>query len=225
MAKIYKGLLKGASGRLDNIIITNWKDITIIKGLPYTRERLYSKQELMQHNKFKRMIEFATTLKSDIITPIWNPIAKGMNGFNFFIKTNSIIFRNDSKYCNYSKLIISKGCLDAPNKLVVKIAPSNYSTLILSWSFENQIPSYNDNDRLNVIIFKNDIYRNQPIVRYNIAQKKDQKTKLFLDITDNKTTLEIFAFFSSTCFNSFSDSVHRELIRTSSYNILDNPPR
>jgi Family of unknown function (DUF6266) len=92
MGRIKKGILGGFAGQVGPVIGGTWKGVEYMRSKPTSVANPNTTGQQNQRNKFRGVVAVASILLGNIIQPLWNPIAKGMSGFNEFVSKNTEAF-------------------------------------------------------------------------------------------------------------------------------------
>lgn len=212
MGVIKNGYLKGVSGKVDNVIVSKWKDIDVVKGLSDIRNDNPTSEQVVQRNRFKMMVDFASLLKFPIILPIWNNQSRTMTGFNLFIKMNSLAFNEKGTIDDYSKLMLTKGDIEKPTDLKISNAEAGSKKLDIEWSFDPVYAPLSSEDIVNVVIFKKDQQDEHPKLLFNLAERNETKAEISVEDYMDGDELNIFTFHSRDSFKLFSETYFQKII-------------
>lgn len=88
MAKIPQGILGGLKGRVGNIVGGDWKGINYIRSMPLSVANPNTTLQQAQRGAFTQVVLVARLLLANLVATYWDPFARGMSGYNSFIKQN-----------------------------------------------------------------------------------------------------------------------------------------
>lgn len=202
----------GVSGRVDNVIVSKWKDIDVLRGIPDFRDNTPTDNQLVARNRFKSMIEFAKIMKYPVVQTIWNGLSSKMTGANLFVKANREAFNEDGIIEDYSKMQLTKGDLEQPTALSILNDGTGEKTLLLKWTYDEAFAPHAEQDMLNLIIFKKGDTNKHPRLLYNFSLRSEKSAELIVDEYQEGDELNIFAFHSRDDFKIFSDSVFNKVV-------------
>lgn len=212
MGVIKNGYLKGVSGKVDNIVVSKWKDIDVVRGIPNFSDAEPTDNQVTARNRFKSMIDFAKIMKYPVIKPIWNGLSNKMTGTNLFVKTNADAFSEDGSIEDFSKLLLTKGDIEAPTGLTIINDEAGEKSLHFKWSCDKSYAPNSGDDVVNIIIFKKGDTNKHPRLLYDFSTKEEKTADLIVDEYQEGDELNIFVFNSRDNFKLFSDSVCVKLI-------------
>ena len=82
MGIIKRGILGGFSGKVANVVGTNWKGIEVIKAMPLSVRNPKTVSQVAQRNLFLRAINFAQSIGVDVCRLYNNRTSVRKSGFN-----------------------------------------------------------------------------------------------------------------------------------------------
>lgn len=92
MAKIKQGILGGFSGKVANVVGTSWKGRAVMKSQPLSVANPRTEAQQEQRGKFSKIAELASTILTQFVQPVENPISGNISGYNLFCKDNKGAF-------------------------------------------------------------------------------------------------------------------------------------
>ena len=92
MAKIKQGILGGFSGKVANVVGTSWKGRAVMKSQPLSVANPRTEAQQEQRGKFSKIAELASTILTQFVQPVENPISGNISGYNLFCKDNKSAF-------------------------------------------------------------------------------------------------------------------------------------
>lgn len=110
MAKIKQGILGGFSGKVANVVGTSWKGRAVMKSQPLSVSNPRTEAQQTQRGKFSDIAKLASTILTQFIQPVENPISGNISGYNLFCKDNKAAFDGAGKlvpaklFCGGGKL-------------------------------------------------------------------------------------------------------------------------
>lgn len=110
MGIIKRGILGGFSNKVANVVGSSWKGIAVIKALPLSVANPNTAAQQGQRGKFGQCVDFASSILTTIVKPLWDRAAQQMSGFNAFIQAN-IDFFDSTGLATPASLLISRGPL------------------------------------------------------------------------------------------------------------------
>ncbi|HUH18886.1 DUF6266 family protein [Albibacterium sp.] len=113
MAIYAKGPLGSFSGKLGNIVGSNWRSIDYLRSLPRPSKKAATEKQLAQRSKFALTIDFLSPLRSFIDMGYNDSNQQKMTAFNQ--ATKHLLPRIEGQYPDfiipYDEVILSKGSL------------------------------------------------------------------------------------------------------------------
>lgn len=88
MAKIKQGILGGFSGKVANVVGTSWKGRAVMKSQPLSVSNPRTEAQQTQRGKFSDIAKLASTILTQFVQPVENPISGNVSGYNLFCKDN-----------------------------------------------------------------------------------------------------------------------------------------
>jgi hypothetical protein len=148
MAKVRGGLLRGMVG---NLVLTNWKDIEVVRTAPLRSKNSWSERQLMHRKRFKAISEYCNKYGYSLIPQIWNLAAKNGHGRNLFVKANTPAFAMDGELTAVEKLHFSAGNLPIPQQFTAKRKDDDPLKIEVTWTIDDNLsPVYLDDELMMV---------------------------------------------------------------------------
>lgn len=148
MARYAKGALGAFSGKLGNVVGSNWRSIDYLRSLPRPSKKPASPLQLAQRLKFAIAVGFLQPIK-DVLNVGFGDNKRGRStGYNEAVKImlkEAVIGQYPDFEIDYENLTLSKGSLAALISLdFVEESPMN---IAITWEyFANSFNSYEDDD-------------------------------------------------------------------------------
>lgn len=95
MAKIKQGILGGFSGKVANVVGTSWKGRAVMKSQPLSVSNPRTEAQQEQRGKFSDIAKLASTILTQFVQPVENPISGNISGYNLFCKDNKSAYASD----------------------------------------------------------------------------------------------------------------------------------
>jgi hypothetical protein len=129
MGIIKRGILGGFSGKVANVVGSNWKGRAVLKSLPLSVANPRTAQQVENRNAMSFASRIGSQLLSGIIIPLNNRFAGNISGYNAFVQR----FKNANPTApaGITQLPISEGKMLAPASASLSIM-SGVPTL--SWT-------------------------------------------------------------------------------------------
>jgi hypothetical protein len=204
MGKISLGILDGVSGKVGNIVGSNWKGIDYIRAKADHRNDPKTEKQMNQRTKFKGVTAFARSLLSVIIRPIWNPKAGKMTGTNLFVKKNIGAFGVDGAIEDFSKLQLSVGDLPLPANISVVTDDVVDSGIKIKW--ENLLMQGSVDDKL-MLVAVNSADESVATMLDLPFKRGDGAADVVLPF-EARSDVNVYVFFGDVRGRSFSTSVY-----------------
>lgn len=133
MAK-FSGIL-GAhiSGKVGKVVYYTCRGKNCVRSLPKKTELPPSDRQQQQRQRFRAMVKLCKQFKYVVIPQIFNRAAKGMTGFNYFIKTNKEAFDQDGYVDDPGMLKVSVGKLLLPTEIQVQRHEAGSTVIDTQW--------------------------------------------------------------------------------------------
>lgn len=132
MAKIKQGILGGFSGKVANVVGTSWKGRAVMKSQPLSVSNPRTEAQQEQRGKFSDIAKLASTILTQFVQPVENPISGNISGYNLFCKDNKSAYASDGALI-YGNLVAGGGKIiniPAPTK----IEAGDVDDLLLTWA-------------------------------------------------------------------------------------------
>ena len=119
MAKIKQGILGGFSGKVANVVGTSWKGRAVMKSQPLSVANPKTEAQQEQRGKFSKIAELASSVLTQFVQPVENPISGDISGYNLFCKDNKGAFNASGNLvaanfvCGGGKIVAATPTLDA----------------------------------------------------------------------------------------------------------------
>lgn len=139
MAKIKQGILGGFSGKVANVVGTSWKGRAVMKSQPLSVANPRTTAQVEQRNKFSYIAELASSILTQFVQPVENPISGDISGYNLFCKDNKNAFNSVGQL---SAANLNAGGGQLPNVTNVSIDEINAtgSSVTLSFDENTNVP-------------------------------------------------------------------------------------
>jgi hypothetical protein len=133
MAVIKSGILGGGSGKVASVVMTSWKGIDVLKGMPNNVANPRTAAQVAQRDKFSGVVKLGKTLLVETIKPLWDRFAQRESGFNAFISANIGNFTSIGEISAFDSVVIGKGNLTAIPSFTVSPVEDTDTSIVLSW--------------------------------------------------------------------------------------------
>ncbi len=156
MARIFKGILGGFSGKVGNIVGSTWRGIDVIKSLPKKVNRVPSEKQAAIRFKFAKAISFLKPITDIINMGYQDHLLTDRTAFNEAISNLmqvDMIGDGLIKHFDLSKIKLSKGSLDVLHKLKVERDATNNKNLQLTWETPAGEPKKRGDDLVHLVFY------------------------------------------------------------------------
>lgn len=207
MARFLKGITGGYSGKIGNVIGSNWRNVDYIRSLSRPSKKAASPLQLAQREKFSLITSFLSPLK-DLLNIGFSDIQQGSStGYNQALG-EALKYGVMGDYPNlqidYSKIRISRGAL--ANLAHVRWEEESDHEITLSWQPLRSSIMGNADDSVILLI-------------YNIEKKAfdlvEENTR-----ADNFLMVQFPEYYSGDTLVGWVFTGHRDGIKTSNSHFL-----
>lgn len=178
MARYTKGALGSFSGKLGNVVGSNWRHIDYLRSLPKPSKKPPSALQVAQRAKFALAVSFLSTIK-DILNIGFGDVRLGKyTGYNEAVRSmlkNAISGIYPDYEIDYEEVEISRGSLFGLVGLTIE--EEMPLEIKISWQdFTNRFNAFDDDDVLIVLYNKTE----KLFTVYEEAQRKDLAANITL---------------------------------------------
>jgi hypothetical protein len=204
MARYTKGALGAFSGKLGNVVGSNWRSIDYLRSLPRPSKKPASPLQLAQRLRFAIAVGFLQPIK-DVLNVGFGDNKRGRStGYNEAVKImlkEAVIGQYPDFEIDYENLTLSKGNLAALISLdMVEESPMN---IAITWEyFANSFNSFEDDDV--VILIYNKTKKLFSI--YEDVQRRDQSFSMAMPNSFEGDELVSWVFLVNRDGNTTSPS-------------------
>lgn len=172
MARYTKGALGAFSGKLGNVVGSNWRQIDYLRSLPRPSKKPASPLQMAQRAKFALVTSFLSTIR-DVLNVGFGDTKRGRStGYNEAMKvmlTQGISGEYPDFEIDYEKVILSKGGLaPVPSMEFMEDGP-----LSIEFSWESVVNGKNSFEDDDVVILLYNKTKNLFSI-YEEVQRKDE---------------------------------------------------
>lgn len=207
MARFLKGITGAYSGKIGNVVGSNWRNVNYIRSLPKKSNKAATEAQLVQRAKFALAIAFISPIKDVINLGYSDKLQRNVSGFNVAVRAilNAGI---DGVYpellISYPNVQISKGP-HAP-LIGLQMVESAPQQLILSWN--NVINRFNSFADDSVIVLLYDVQAKM----FSIFEGVTRKEELYV--------IQFPAIYAGKTVVGWAFTGHRDGVKTSSSQYL-----
>lgn len=152
MGTFNKGILGGFSGKVGNVIGSNWKGKNVLRSLPVRSSKDATAAQLNQQEKFGLVMGFMSGM-SPLLETSFKAYAKGVSGVNAAISFNlqNAISGIVSPFSiNYAYALVSRG--DLPNVLTATAVAETGNRVKYSWANNHGFGKAKGTDKAIVVV-------------------------------------------------------------------------
>lgn len=131
MAKIKQGILGGFSGKVANVVGTSWKGRAVMKSQPLSVSNPRTEAQQEQRGKFSDIAKLASTILTQFVQPVENPISGNISGYNLFCKDNKAAYDGAGELVSANLVCGGGKIINLPAGLGLRAVDSK--TITLSW--------------------------------------------------------------------------------------------
>lgn len=192
MARYTKGALGAFSGKLGNIVGSNWRHIDYLRSLPKPSKKPATKRQLEQRAKFALAVTFLSTIK-DILNIGFGDSKRGTKtGYNEAVSAmlkNSISGVYPDYEIDYPKVEISRGSL--LGLIGLTMSETMPMELTINWQdFTNRFHAFDDDDVVAVLFNET----KKLFMVYEEAQRQDGELHIELPAVFNGDEIAVWMF-------------------------------
>ena len=178
MARYTKGALGSFSGKLGNVVGSNWRHIDYLRSLPKPSSKPATPLQLAQRAKFALAVSFLSTIK-DVLNIGFGDAKRGRNtGYNEAVSSmlgKAITGSYPDFEIDYEKVEISRGSL--LGLIGLSMAESAPMEITISWQdFSNRFNAFDDDDVIAVLYNES----KQLFMVYEEVQRQDSAINIIL---------------------------------------------
>lgn len=152
MGRIKKrGSIGSISGTVNDVVISEWNDITVVRSLPKPSSKPATTAQQEQQSKMALAVKFAVAVKK-VLTAGYKSYAVRMSGYNAGVRDvlNYAITGDSPNYrIDYSKVQVSRGRLHGESNEAVK---AEAGQVVFTWSYEAD-PEIAANDKALLVVY------------------------------------------------------------------------
>ena len=178
MARIYKGILGGFSGKVGNVVGTNWRGIDVIRSLPKRSNRTPTQNQLDQQEKFGLMMGFMSSM-SPLVTETFKAYAKGITNMNAAVSynlQNAISGVVAPFNISFPNVLVSRGDLPNANNPVAVAEAGN--KVKFSWGNNDGLGKAKGTDKVILVVYCDTFKRTVYVIGGNLRSALSQSLTL-----------------------------------------------
>lgn len=212
MARLKNGILGGVSGKIGNVVGSNWKGIDYVKSLPSQYNDAKTEVQILNRTKFQTVVKFLQPLL-EVIRIGFNSLAVKKTAFNAatsYTYHNALIGDYPDVSIDFSKVMISKGGLRGVENAIA--ASTEAGKLELTWSDNSALGFANANDVAMIVVYHPEL--EDAYYTLNGANRAD--AALVLDLPQSYSGSEVHVYMGFMALTG-SQSAAKKSISNSQY--------
>ena len=207
MGVIKRGILGGFKGRVANVVGSSWKGVAYMKSLPLSVSNPNTAGQQTQRGKFGQAVEFAKSILTACIKPLWDRWAQQMSGYNAFIKENIDNF-DATDLDTPEDLIIASGVIDVEPVSAV-VFHSSDDTVAFQWTDNSGSGNKLATDELYIVCY-NATTKSVGAVATGIARSVEAYDDVANIAIGTGNVCHLYTAFRRADGSEVSDSTHNE---------------
>ena len=208
MGEIKSGNLKGASGRIGDLIYYNVNGKTYTRRAPVNGKAGTTLDKEVQRSRMRAVGMLYQAVKTTPLVDAWRMAATREHtktGYHLFVKRNINVFSDDYCVGDFRLLSLSVGQLPVPFQWREKEGKANSCSM--QWNSYYPTPGGKGTDRLHAaVIFDNEPYRVEWIGETGY-KRSDGEAEIPLEHSSAREA-HVYCFFVNEEGDSFSDGVY-----------------
>lgn len=175
MAELKNGPLGSISGKLGNMVASNWREISYLRGLSKRTRKEPTEGQKLVHAKFYLLQGFLSQIKNVIDIGFGNKNTGRATAMNLAFKANNLAFTGDLETLelNLPAIVISVGSLvKVTDPLLRAASPGKVS---LEWT-KLGVAGEADSDRLHLVLYN--AAKNLHIAYTDVAMRQDLEVEV-----------------------------------------------
>lgn len=195
MAKLQPGVIGTLSGKIDNVIASNWRDIRYLRGLAKTGGKEPTEAQLTQRAKFTLIFDFLSTFASIAEMGFQYQYTGKSTAFNLAMSANMAAAGGTAPdvTINYPAVTISKGRLTPTPDASVNSTSAGVVTI--TWPSLDTVSDQELSDHAVVVIYNP--AKKIAVYSANGAVRSDLKIDLHVPASFSGDEVHAWLFFSS----------------------------
>lgn len=154
MAKIKQGILGGFSGKVANVVGTSWKGRAVMKSQPLSVSNPRTEAQQEQRGKFSDIAKLASTILTQFVQPVENPISGNISGYNLFCKDNKAAYDGAGELVPANLACGGGKIINLPSSLGLRAVDNK--TITLSWSNAGTEGALRMTDKVYAVVLSDD---------------------------------------------------------------------
>lgn len=210
MAELKPGAVGIISGKVDNVVGSNWRDIWVLKGTAKKHSTKYSQAQIAQRAKFNLIFDLFSQL-SDVVKMGFGNLYTGRStAFNlaFGRNINAVTGDYPALTIDYPSLVMSQGRLAPCADLTLE--SSLPYTVSITWGDERPVVNSGLSDKVTAVFCEPE----KGIATFSTGEavRGDYKVDIVLPKMFSAKNLHVYLFFTSPDGKKNSESVYAGMV-------------
>lgn len=210
MAELKPGVIGTISGKIDNVIASNWRDIRYLRGIAKTSKKEATEAQTLQRTKFGLLFDFLSTMARVADLGFKYQYTGRSTAFNLAMSRNMPMVKGDlaSLTIDYPSVILSKGRLPySPDAQADSKAPG---TVSVTWGSLDSVIEQELSDRVIVAIYNP--VKKQAVYSLNGAVRSELKIDVQVPASYTGSDVHVWVFFTSDKVKKNSATVYAGMV-------------
>lgn len=205
------GCFKGMRGKLGDLIFYMVGDEVYVRTQGERDEKNYSSEYFGFQERMSSVSILFRAIQSVALFGIWQAAAKerGSKGYNLFVKHNIYAFTDEGVISDFSKLRLTVGSLELPDRMrVERSGPDEWT---LTWEQLSWHSAAREGDRLRVLMMEGDgeVFTVECVPIAEVCRSECRA--VICRPPEYSEYRQLYCYFASADEGSFSESKHFEL--------------
>ena len=211
MAKMKRPVGDLVSGKIGNVVFFTRNDSSFVRAAPQRKKIEWTPEQQLHRQRISQAAGLWRKLKNGMVPQIWNLGSQQMNGYALFLKANMPAFGVDGTLLDPKLLQLSTGKLNLPQKMEVKKATGEESSIEVTWQNDPLLSAVRLQDELMAISSLDGQYSEVKATGIKREAKGGTFELPALPMPQAPGPLHLYLFFASTNRKGFTGSVCFEL--------------
>jgi len=207
MARMKRNIGELVSGKIGNVVFYQLHDKSYVRAAPVRKKDSWTEEQQFHRQRISKASGYWRSLRSEIMSKIWNSAAEQMNGYAWFMKATMPALEMDGTLIDAKLLKVSAGKLTVPQQLIAERHPDNASIVVVSWQNDPHIKGERLNDELMVVSNTGDQF--SQVTATGI--KRGAKNGSFELPQHPTAATHVYLFMASRDREEFSESICRAI--------------
>ncbi len=192
-------------GKVGNAIFYRVGRTSRVRSMPAGYLDANTSHQQENRSRLRVATRFYQCLVETVLRDAWKVAVgeSGVNGFNFFMKVNMMVFRPDGKIGDFSRLQLAVGMMQKVDHLSAMVGDDD--TVTLTWENGPNLPSARVDDSLVVVVLYGNRSFTPVFVEIDGATRGDGKATFRLE-RKRGTAAHLYSFFREKEGKAYSGS-------------------